>query len=43
MTRKDYQEPTIKVVKLQHRGLLMASESGSAGVQNYNVEDSQDW
>jgi len=25
MKRKDYQEPTIKVVKLQHAGLLMAS------------------
>lgn len=43
MKRKDYQEPTIKVVKLQHSGMLMASESGQAGVQNYTVEDSQDW
>ena len=25
MNRKDYQKPTMKVVKLQHRGMLMAS------------------
>ena len=43
MKTKTYKEPTIKVVKVELRGLLMASESGQAGVQNYTVEDSQDW
>ena len=34
----------MQVVKLQHSGMLMASgQTGSAGVQNYTVEDSQDW
>lgn len=38
MKRKDYEEPTIKVVELQHRTMLLAGstvESGSAGVENY--------
>lgn len=33
----------MQVVKVEHKGLLMASGSGQAGVQNYTVEDSQDW
>ena len=35
MNRKDYQTPTMKVVQLQHKQMLMGS-NGSAGVQNYN-------
>ena len=44
MKRKEYQEPTIKVVKLEQQcQLLDGSSTGQAGVQNYTVEDSQDW
>ncbi len=39
MKRKDYRMPTIKVVKLQHAGMLMASESGQAGTQDYTWHD----
>jgi len=45
MKQKQYQRPTTKVVKLQHTGMLMVSgggESGSAGLQNYNVVDCED-
>jgi hypothetical protein len=31
--RKDYEKPAIRVVKLQHTGLLMTSNRG--GLQNY--------
>ena len=44
MKRKDYKRPTMKVVKLQQQAHLLAgSANGSAGVQNYNVQDEQDW
>lgn len=37
MKRKDYEKPTMKVVKLQQQTHLLAgSASGQAGVQNYN-------
>ena len=40
MKQKQYQEPTTKVVKLQHTGMLMVSdESGRAGLQNYKWHD----
>ena len=36
MIRKDYERPTMKVVKLQHTQMLMTSVEGSqATVQNY--------
>ena len=38
MKRKDYQRPTMKVVKLQHHGMLMTSEQAapnSASIQDY--------
>ena len=44
MKRKDYKRPTLRVVKLQQQAHLLAgSANGSAGVQNYNVQDEQDW
>lgn len=43
MKTKTYKEPTMKVVKLQHIGMLMTSDESQAHVQNYTVEDSQDW
>ena len=39
MIRKDYERPTMQVVKLQHHGMLMTSVEGSqATVQNYGWE-----
>ena len=35
MKKKDYQKPTMQVVKLQHQAHLLQA-SGQAGVQNYN-------
>ena len=38
--RKDYNRPTMKVVQLQHQGMLMTSTQGKeAGVQSYNWND----
>ena len=34
MKRKEYESPTMQVVKLQQQGILCGS--GQAGVQNYN-------
>ena len=34
MKRKDYEKPTMQVVKLQHAGMLMSSNKGT-GMQNY--------
>ena len=38
MNRKDYQKPTMKVVKLQHQCHILAgsAKDGQAGVQNYD-------
>jgi hypothetical protein len=38
MKRKDYEKPTMKVVKLQQTGMLMTS-NGNAGVQDYTTHD----
>ena len=35
MNRKTYQEPTMKVVKLQNTQMLMTSDGGNASVQDY--------
>ena len=38
MKQKQYQEPTTKVVKLQHTGMLMVSgESNRASLQDYEM------
>ena len=40
MIRKDYERPTMKVVKLQHHGMLMTSGGESkASVQDYTTHD----
>lgn len=40
MKRKSYEKPTMKVVKLQHHGMLMVSgQDNQAGVQNYTTND----
>ena len=44
MNKKDYQKPTMKVVKLQHQGHIMA---GSEGVQvqrrSYGPANTDTW
>ena len=43
MKRKDYQKPTMKVVKLQHQcHILAGSQVESVGVQNYNWQDEEE-
>jgi hypothetical protein len=39
MKQKQYQEPTTKVVKLQHTGMLMVSDGRSVGLRNYEMHD----
>ena len=40
MRKKVYQEPTMLIVKLQHTGMLMASEqNGQASVQDYAMNN----
>lgn len=41
MKRKDYQKPTMQVVKLKQQAQLLQA-SGQAGVQNYNWNDYQE-
>ena len=36
MNRKEYQKPTMQVVKLQHQCHILAGSNGQAGVQDYN-------
>ena len=38
MKKKEYEEPTMQVVKLQQQQHLLQA-SGQAGVQNYNWND----
>jgi hypothetical protein len=38
MKKKDYQKPTMQVVKLQRQAHLLQA-SGQAGVQNYDWND----
>ena len=43
MKKKDYQKPTMKVVKLQHQcHILASSQVESVGMQNYNWHDNID-
>jgi hypothetical protein len=41
MNRKDYRKPTMKVVRLQHTGMLMTSEpvSGKSASMNVTYEE----
>ena len=44
MRRKTYEEPTMQVVKLEQKcNILVVSGGGSAGVQDYDVQETQDW
>ena len=42
MKRKDYQEPTMKVVKLEHKGLLMGSSTGSVNATMSGTFEEED-
>jgi hypothetical protein len=43
MKKKDYQKPTMKVVKLQHQcHILAGSQVESVGMQNYTWHDEID-
>lgn len=40
MKREDYQKPTMRVAKLQRRGMLMTSQSNQAALNaTYSEED----
>jgi hypothetical protein len=43
MNKKDYQKPTMKVVKLEQKCNILVVSGGSAGVQDYDVQETQDW
>ena len=44
MKQKEYERPTMKVVKLQQQThLLSGSDESQARVQDYNVQSEQDW
>ena len=43
MNRKDYQKPTMKVVKLQHQSHILVVSNGDAGVQDYHKQSHDDW
>ena len=44
MKKKDYRKPTMQVVKLQHQcHILTVSEKGQGSLQNYQMENEQDW
>jgi len=41
MKRKDYQKPTMKVVKLQHHGMLMTSTYETTGGTSINAMEEE--
>lgn len=46
MKKTNYQSPTIKIVQLQHRGMLMSSfeeKSIKASRKSYETTDEQTW
>lgn len=43
MNKKDYQKPTMQVVKLEQKCSILAESNQSVGVQNYQVQDEQNW
>ena len=44
MKKSIYKQPTTQVVIMQQQTrILNASEKGSAGVRNYEIEDEQNW
>jgi len=42
MNRKEYQKPTMQVVKLQQQCHILAGSNGQAGVQDYNWNDEEE-
>ena len=42
MKKKDYKTPTMKVVKLQHRGLLMTSSGNNVNATMNGTFDEED-
>lgn len=43
MKRKDYQKPTMKVVKLQHTGMLMTSGGVKSMRSGYGEAQEEEW
>ena len=43
MKRKDYLKPTMKVVKLQHTGMLMVSGEVQATRDSYGTATVEEW
>jgi hypothetical protein len=43
MSKKDYQKPTMQVVKLEQKCSILAESNGAVGVQDYDVQETQDW
>lgn len=39
MKRKDYLKPTIQIVELQHKTMLLQASPGQAKAQNYDWHD----
>ena len=39
MRKKEYERPTIDIVKLKQQQQLLAGSSGNAGVTDYTVEE----
>jgi hypothetical protein len=39
MRKKEYERPTMQVVKLKQQQQLLAGSSGNAGVTDYTVEE----
>ena len=42
MKKKDYEKPTIQIVKLQQQSIICTS-SEQTGVQDYDVQEEQNW
>ena len=43
MKRKFYNQPTMKVVKVQHHGMLMTSNSTNATRNSYGAATEDNW
>ena len=42
MKRKDYLKPTMQVVELQHKTMLLQASPGQGEVQNYTFHDEEE-
>ena len=43
MNKKEYQKPTMQVVKLEQKCSILVASNQSAGVEDYDVQETQDW